>query len=118
MKKFLVMTAAGFFLLTLDGAWAQKEVQPPPVPPMLESPRPLAQPQTKEPPAPKPAEAEKATATKTKAGKTSAKQARAQASGAKKTTSKTNKKQAKKSAKKKRPAAGSQPQVDEGPGEG
>jgi len=39
----------GFFLISLKGAWAQREVEPPPLPPMLETPRPLDNVETKEP---------------------------------------------------------------------
>jgi hypothetical protein len=58
MKKLITVATAGLFLLSLQGVQAQKEVEPPAVPPMLEGPRPLAQPETKEPAAPKKAEPE------------------------------------------------------------
>jgi hypothetical protein len=49
MKKFLSLAIAGLFLLGLpDPGWAQKEVEPPAVPPMLEGPRPLEHPDTRE----------------------------------------------------------------------
>lgn len=49
MKRFLSLALAGLFLLGLPGpGWAQKEVEPPAVPPMLEGQRPLAHPETRE----------------------------------------------------------------------
>ena len=69
MKKIITLATAGIFLLSLQTARAQREVQPPAVPPMLESGRPLAQPETKEPAVPKQVEEGKAKAkTKAKAG--------------------------------------------------
>ena len=68
MKKFITLASAGLLLFSLQAARAQREVEPPAVPPMLEGPRPLAQPETREPAAPKPTEEGKAKA-KTKAGK-------------------------------------------------
>jgi len=66
MKKYITLAAAGLFLLSLQPARAQRQVEPPAVPPMLEGQRPLAQPETREPAAPKQAEEGKAKA-KTKA---------------------------------------------------
>jgi hypothetical protein len=77
MKKFITLATAGLLLMSLQGAKAQREVEPPAVPPMLEGQRPLAQPETREPVAPKQTEVGKAKAkgkvkakgkTKTKAG--------------------------------------------------
>ena len=77
MKKFITLATAGLLLLGLQGARAQREVEPPAIPPMLEGQRPLAQPETREPAAPKQTEVGKAKAkgkvkakgkTKTKAG--------------------------------------------------
>jgi hypothetical protein len=64
MKKFITLASAGLLLFSLQGAMAQREVEPPAVPPMLEGRRPLAQPETREPAAPKQMESGKA---KTKA---------------------------------------------------
>jgi len=84
MKKFITLATAGLLLLGLQGARAQREVEPPAVPPMLEGQRPLAQPETREPVAPKQAEVGKAKAkgkaktkakTKAKAGKKAPKKA-------------------------------------------
>jgi SH3-like domain-containing protein len=52
MTSLLVVTIAGFFLISLKVARAQQEVKPPAVPPMLETPRPLDNLETKEPAAP------------------------------------------------------------------
>jgi hypothetical protein len=126
MKRLLAMATAGVFLLSLEGARAQKEVEPPPVPPMLESPRPLEVPETKEPAAPKKSEEGKAKAQKAKAGKKSAQKARAgkkfaqkaKKSDNKKKTARVKKKKAQKAAKKKHPAAEPQAFQEEGPDEG
>ena len=68
MKKFITLASAGLLLFSLQGARAQREVEPPAVPPMLEGQKPLAQPETREPAAPKQTEAGKAKPTaKTKA---------------------------------------------------
>ena len=69
MKKFITLASAGLLLFSLQGASrAQREVQPPAVPPMLEGQKPLAQPETREPAAPKQTEAGKVKPTaKTKA---------------------------------------------------
>jgi hypothetical protein len=84
MKKFITLATAGLLLMSLQGAKAQREVEPPAVPPMLEGQRPLAQPETREPVAPKQTEVGKAKAkgkvkakgkTKTKAGKKATKKA-------------------------------------------
>ena len=88
MKKFITLASAGLLLFSLQGARAQREVEPPSVPPMLEGQKPLAQPETREPAAPKQTEAGTA---KTKA-KTTAKA---------KTKAKADKKAQKKSAAKK-----------------
>lgn len=78
MKKYITLAVAGLFLFSLQPARAQRQVEPPAVPPMLEGQRPLAQPETREPAAPKPAETGQAkskakaktkTKTKAKAGK-------------------------------------------------
>ena len=60
MKKIITLAAAGIFLLGLQAARAQREVEPPAVPPMLEGQKPLATPETKEPAAPQKGQAEKA----------------------------------------------------------
>ncbi len=84
MKKFITLATAGLLLLSLQGARAQREVEPPAVPPMLEGQRPLAQPETREPVAPKQTEVGKAkpkgkaktkAKTKAKAGKKAPKKA-------------------------------------------
>ena len=67
MKKMITLATAGIFLLSLQGAWAQREVAPPAVPPMLEGQKPLATPETKEPTAPPKAGEVKAKPTKSKA---------------------------------------------------
>ena len=56
MKKFITLASAGLLLFSLQSANAQKEVEPPAVPPMLEGQKPLVQPETREPAAPKPTE--------------------------------------------------------------
>jgi len=53
MKKFITLASAGLLLFSLQGAKAQREVEPPAVPPMLEGNKPLVQPETREPAAPK-----------------------------------------------------------------
>jgi hypothetical protein len=60
MKKYITLATAGLFLFNLQPAWAQQQVAPPPVPPMLEGQRPLAQPETREASAPKHTEEGKA----------------------------------------------------------
>ena len=76
MKKFITLASAGLLLFSLQGARAQREVEPPAVPPMLEGKKPLAQPETREPAAPKQTEAGKAkTKAKTKADKKAQKKA-------------------------------------------
>jgi len=116
MKRLLAMATAGVFLLSLEGARAQKEVEPPPVPPMLESPRPMEVPETKESAAPKKSEEGKAKAQKAKAGKKSAQKTKK--SDNKRKTARVKKKKAQKAAKKKHPAAEPQAFQEEGPDEG
>jgi len=54
MKKLLYFATSGIFLLSLQGpGWAQKEVSPPAVPPMLEEQRPFQEPEAKAPASPK-----------------------------------------------------------------
>ena len=90
MKKFITLATAGLLLMSLQGAKAQREVEPPAVPPMLEGQRPLAQPETREPVAPK----------QTEVGKAKAK-GKVKAKGKTKTKAKAGKKAPKKTAKKK-----------------
>jgi hypothetical protein len=53
MKKIVTIAMAGIFVLSLQGPIrAQKEVAPPPIPPLLEGQRPLEHPETREPAAP------------------------------------------------------------------
>jgi len=105
MKKLTALATAGIFVLALQGpGWAQKEVKPPPTPPMLEGNRPLAQPQTQEPAAPKKLEEEQAKPKgKGKAGKKNQHLAKSKKSGGKKTAA--TKPKSLKTAKKKRQAA-------------
>jgi len=50
MKRLAAIALTGIFLLVSPGpGQAQKEVQPPPIPPMLQGQRPLESPETKEP---------------------------------------------------------------------
>lgn len=88
MKKTITLATAGIFLLSLQGAWAQREVAPPAVPPMLEGQKPLATPETKEPtPLPK-------------AGEVKAKPAKSKAKGKAKATPKAKTKTTAKHGKK------------------
>jgi len=110
MKKILTLATAGLLLVNLQGARAQREVEPPAVPPLLEGQRPLAQPDTREPVAPKQAEEGKAKPKakgkpKVKAGKKASKKAAATKESPKK-TSKVLKKKGQKNQKKKRAEAG------------
>jgi hypothetical protein len=57
IKKYITLAAAGLFLFSVQPARAQRQVEPPAVPPMLEGQRPLAQPEAHEPTAPKQVEA-------------------------------------------------------------
>jgi len=123
MKKFITLASAGLLLFSLQGARAQKEVEPPAVPPMLEDQKPLAQPATREPAAPKQMDVGKAktrakTKAKTKAKARADKKARKKA--ARKATSKKPpkvvKKKSQKNQKKKLPEAAPKQQV--GPEEG
>lgn len=112
MKKFITLATAGLFLLSLQPARAQRQVEPPPVPPMLEGQRPLAQPETREPAAPKQTEEGKAKSktkakSKAKAGKKSPKTEAAPKASPKK-ASKDVKKKTQKNHKKKRPETGAQ----------
>ena len=107
MKKFITLASAGLLLFSLQSANAQKEVEPPAVPPMLEGQKPLAQPETREPAAPKPTEAGKVKPkakakgkAKAKAGKKTQKQAVAKTPNSKK-PSKVAKKKGHKTQKKK-----------------
>ena len=43
MKKFITLAIAGLLLFSVEGAWAQREVKPPAILPILEGQRPLAQ---------------------------------------------------------------------------
>jgi hypothetical protein len=113
MKKFITLASAGLLLFSLQAANAQKEVEPPAVPPMLEGQKPLAQPETREPAAPKPAEAgkvkpkakAKTTAkTKAKAGKKAQTKVAAKKATCKK-PAKVTKKKSQKIQKKKAPEA-------------
>jgi outer membrane biosynthesis protein TonB len=120
MKKFITLASAGLLLFSLEGAWAQRQVEPPPVPPMLEGNRPLAQPETREPAAPQPTEAGKPkvkpkSKTKAKTGKKTWKKAVAKQENGK-TPSKVAKKKSQKSQKKKPPEAA--PKQPAGPEEG
>ena len=73
MKKFITLAIAGLLLFSLEGAWAQREVKPPAVLPILEGQRPLAQPETRKPAAPKQTQEGTAKAKTTANGKTKAK---------------------------------------------
>ena len=124
MKKFITLASAGLLLFSLQGAMAQKEVEPPAVPPMLEGNKPLAQPETREPVAPKQTEAVKAktkakTTAKTKAKAGADKKAQKKAAAKKATCKippKVVKKKSLKNQKKKPPEAAPTKQV--GPEEG
>ena len=120
MKKFITLASAGLLLFSLQGAWAQREVPPPAVPPMLEGRKPLAQPETREPAPPKQAEEVKAktkakTKTKTKADKKAPKKTVAKKAPGKQSP-KVVKKKSQKTQKKKPPEAAPKQQV--GPEEG
>jgi hypothetical protein len=120
MKRFITLAMAGLFFLGLPGAWAQKEVAPPPVPPMLEGQRPLAQPETKESTSPKKLEEEKATPgvkARSKTGKKAPKQARAKQTY-KKPGSKGAPKKGQKATKKTPATAPATPATPAGPDEG
>jgi hypothetical protein len=118
MKKFIILASAGLLLFNLQGARAQREVEPPPVSPMLEGQRPLAQPETREPAAPKQTQEGKAkpkAKTKAKAAKKAQKKAAAQKEVSKKPAN-VAKKKSQKNQKKKPPEAVPAQQV--GPDEG
>jgi outer membrane biosynthesis protein TonB len=116
MKKFIILASAGLLLFGLQGARAQREVEPPAVPPMLEGKKPLAQPETREPAAPKSTEEGKVKPkAKTKANKKTQKKAAAKKESGKKPP-KVAKKKSQKNQKKKPPEAVPKQQV--GPGEG
>lgn len=104
MKKYITLAAAGLFLLSLQPARAQRQVEPPAVPPMLESGRPLAQPETKEPAAPKQADAK--AKTKAKAGKKGQKKTAVKKATPKKASKEVKKKGQKPHNKKKPPETG------------
>ena len=107
MKKFITLASAGLLLFSLQAANAQKEVEPPAVPPMLEGQKPLVQPETREPAAPKPTEpgkvkpkAKTKAKTKAKAGKKAHKKTVAKKAVSKK-PAKVTKKKGQKNQKKK-----------------
>ena len=115
MKKFITLASAGLLLFSLQGARAQREVEPPAVPPMLEGQKPLAQPETREPAAPKQTEPGKAKPTaKTKAKAKADKKAQKKAAAKKATCKippKVVKKKSLKNQKTKPPEAVPTPQV-------
>jgi hypothetical protein len=118
MKKFITLASAGLLLFNLQGARAQREVEPPPVSPMLESQRPLVQPETREPAAPKQTQAGTAkpkAKTKAKAAPKVQKKAAAKKTVSKK-PAKVAKKKVQKNQKTKPSEAAPAPQV--GPDEG
>ena len=124
MKKIITLATAGIFLLSLQAARAQREVQPPAVPPMLEGQRPLAT-EPKEPAASQKVGEEKAkpaakATSKGKAAKTTKKKTAAKKNGTKKKAPKVAKKKGTKgAAKTKRPAAEpAAPAETPGPDEG
>jgi len=116
MKKFITLASAGLLLFSLQAARAQREVQPPAVPPMLEGHKPLAQPETREPAAPKQTEVMKA---KPKAKTKADKKAQKKVAAKKETGTKPPKVVKKKSLKnqKKKPAE-AVPKQQVGPDEG
>jgi len=121
MKKIITLATAGIFLLSLQGARAQKEVPPPPVPPMLEGQRPLATPETKEPAASQKVGEEKAKPTGKVKGKattaqTTKKKTAAKKNGNKKKTPKVAKKKGPKGAGKTKKPAGEPATPAETPG--
>jgi hypothetical protein len=100
MHKFLIIAMTGIFLLSLQGPGrAQKEVAPPPIPPLLEGQRPLEHVETKESAAPKKTQEKKA---KAKSGKKQKKAKGKKLAGKKRQT--VAKKKNHKASKKKRPA--------------
>jgi hypothetical protein len=107
MKKYITLAAAGLFLLSLQPARAQRQVQPLAVPPLLETDRPLTQPEApREPTAPKQAETSKAkarTKTRTKADRKKGSKRAAEKKRTHKKGAKAVKKKGKKSHKKKTP---------------
>jgi hypothetical protein len=122
MKKIITLATAGFLLLNLQVVQAQREVAPPPIPPMLEDEKPLVQPQPRQITAPKTTKKKAKTRVKGKSKKASRKSAK---KGKKKTTvkkkkhhksSKVAKKKSRKSHKKKSPATA--PKRQSGPQEG
>lgn len=111
MNKVVTIAMAGIFVLSLQGPGrAQKEVAPPPIPPLLEGQRPLDHPETKEPAAPQKQEEKKAKAKSVKNQKT----AKAKKLVTKKRQAVAKKKNQKASTKK-RPA---ETQQQRGPDEG
>jgi hypothetical protein len=99
MKKYITLITTGLFLLSLQPAGAQRQVEPPAIPPMLEGQKPLANPETREPTAPKQAEESKAkpkAKAKAKPGKNAQKKAGVKKAAPKKAVKKkaqqTNKK--------------------------
>ena len=124
MKKFITLASAGLLLFSLQGARAQREVEPPAVPPMLEGQKPLAQPETREPAAPKQTEPGKVkpkakTKAKTKADKKADKKSQKKVAVKKEAGAKPPKvvkKKSLKNQKKKPPEAA--PKQQAGPDEG
>jgi hypothetical protein len=122
MKKFITLATAGLFLLGLQGARAQRQVEPPAVPPMLEGQRPLANPETKKPAAPKQAQ-EKAkprakTKKKAKTRKKSTKRAAKKRATHKKSANVAKKKIHKHQKHQKKKTPGASPKHRGGPEEG
>ncbi len=104
MKKIIAIAMAGIFALSLQGpVRAQKEMAPPPIPPLLESQKPLDHPEVKGSAQPPKQEDQKAKAKPSKRKKT-AKTAKAKKPASKKRHVAAKKKN-QKSSLKKRPAA-------------
>lgn len=100
MNKLLTLAVTGLFVLSLQGpVRAQKEVAPPPIPPLLEGQKPLDRPETKEPTAPQKTQEKKA---KVKSGKNQKKAKVKKPAGKKRQA--VAKKKNQKAGEKKRPA--------------
>lgn len=114
MNRLFTIAMVGIFALSLQGpGFAQKEVAPPPISPLLEDQQPLDHPETQESAAP-PKQAEKKAKTKSAKNQKTANAAKVKKIASKKRQAVTKKKN-QKAGTKKRPAA---TQHQAGPDEG
>lgn len=108
MNRLLTLALTGIFVVSLQGpGWSQKEVAPPPIPPLLEGQRPLEHVETKEPAAPRKVKQKKGKVKAKVKAKAKSRRAKSKAKIKKvagKKRQAVTKKKSRKAGKKKRPA--------------